>query len=47
MKKKETKKKRFKKPKILREMDIETRAGFCGSSGKVIIGQSGCLISQS
>jgi hypothetical protein len=32
MKKRETKKKRFKKPRILREMDIETRAGYCGTS---------------
>jgi hypothetical protein len=37
MKKRETKKKRFKKPRILREMDIETRAGYCGSTGKLQI----------
>jgi hypothetical protein len=36
MKKRETKKKRFKKPRILREMDIETRAGYC-STGKLQI----------
>jgi len=37
MKKKEGKKKRFKKPSILREVDIETRAGYCGVSGKSTI----------
>jgi len=37
MKKKGTKKKKFKKPGILKEMEVETRAGYCGTNGKTTI----------
>lgn len=37
MKKKEIKKKRFKKPRILKEMPLETRAGYCGATGKLTV----------
>lgn len=34
MKKKEVKRKKFRKPRILKIMEIETRAGYCGTTGK-------------
>lgn len=32
MKKKEVKRKKFRKPRILKIMEIETRAGYCGTT---------------
>jgi len=45
--KKKLKKKKWKRPRILKEMDLETRAAFCGRFSKIVRDPPFCVIPYS